>query len=154
VKVASRTLRKARPDERPALIELMRRASLIYEDTRDQLAARPELIDVPSESIAAGYVYVAVEDTLVGFAVLLPREDGDVELDGLFTDPAHFRRGIATALLHVIEDAARAMGARRLHVIANRNALGFYTATGFETVGEVATPLGPVAARMEKGLVG
>ena len=150
--MVERTLRKARLNERRALIELMRRASLVWEDTRAQLVERPELIDVTAASIDAGRVWVAAEDALLGFAVLLPRADGDIELDGLFTEPAHFRRGVGTALVRAVEGAAVALGARRLHVIANRNVLGFYEAVGFETHGEMATPLGPIASRMEKPL--
>ena len=147
-------IRTATPDERARLIELMRRASLVWDDTRAQLVAQPELIDVPAEQIEAGRVLVAVDarGALLGFAALLRRDDGGVELDGLFTEPARFRQGIGRALVRAAEVAATALGAQRLHVIANRNVLGFYEAVGFETVGEVATPLGPIASRMQKRL--
>ena len=146
-------IRNATLDERTQLIELMRRASLVWDDTRAQLLAQPELIDVPAEQFEAGQVLVATaadDRTLLGFAVLLPRQDGDVELDGLFTEPAHFRSGIGTALIHAVEAEAAARGAQHLRVIANRNVLAFYEAVGFESVGEAATPLGPLASRMQK----
>jgi len=38
---------------------------------------------------------------------------------------------------------ARAAGARRIDVVANPNALGFYRKVGFRAVGEVATRFGP-----------
>jgi len=148
-------IRKATLDERQPLIELMRRASLVWQDTRAQLLERPELIDVPSEQIEVGRVLVAVDAETgapLGFAALLPRDDGDVELDGLFTEPARFRQGIGTALVHAAAAAALALGAQRLHVLANRNVLAFYEAVGFETLGELVTPLGPVASRMAKRL--
>jgi N-acetylglutamate synthase-like GNAT family acetyltransferase len=146
-------IRKATLDDRPPLIELMRRASLVWEDTRAQLLAQPELIDVPAQQIEAGQVLVATaadDATLLGFAAHLPRDDGDLELDGLFTEPARFREGIGTALVRAVERAAVALGAQHLHVLANCNVLAFYEAVGFVSVGEVETPLGPVASRMQK----
>ncbi|HWA20744.1 MAG TPA: GNAT family N-acetyltransferase [Devosia sp.] len=143
-------LRRARIEERPALIELMRRASLVWDDTRADLLARPDLIDLPEAQIVAGQVIVAEEGGLLGFAAILPRTDGDVELDGLFTDPLHFRKGIGTALVGAVMSEAAIGAARAVHVVANRNVLGFYEAVGFRTIGEILTPLGPTACLMVK----
>jgi GNAT superfamily N-acetyltransferase len=134
------------------LIELMRRASLVWDDTRADLMAHPELIDVPADQIAAGQVIVAGEDVPVGFAAMLPRHDGNVELDGLFVEPSKFRHGTGRALVDAAGRAAKVRGAKSIHVIANRNVLGFYLAVGFRTVGEIATPLGPTASLMIKTL--
>ena len=49
-----------------------------------------------------------------------------------------------------IEREAHAWQASRLHVIANRQVAGFYTANGFTVVGETRTELGPVALLMVK----
>lgn len=145
-------VRTARPDERPALIELMRRASLVWDDSRAQLLARPELVDIPAGQIAAGQVLVADDGTPIGFAAILPRNDGNIELDGLFVDPALFRKGTGRALVDAVAEAARASGARSIHVVANRNVLAFYEAVGFETIGEIGTELGPTASLMIKRL--
>ena len=135
------TIRPATPADRAALIALMRRASLLWDDTRAALQAHPDVIDVPAEQIAHSQVFLAESATgeLLGFAVLLPRADGDAELDGLFTDPVHMRRGTGRALVAHAAQRARAAGAAHLHVTANENARAFYTRNGFVQTGTTRT---------------
>lgn len=80
---------------------------------------------------------------MLGFAVVLPREDGDAELDGLFVEPDAWRRGIGAALVAEAVRRGRARGWRALHVIANARAVPFYERCGFERVGEVMTRFAP-----------
>lgn len=138
-------IRPATQTDRDALIALMRRASLLWDDTRADLLANPDAIDVPPGQIAANQVFLAESATgqLLGFAVVLPRDDGDAELDGLFTDPAHMRRGTGTALVAEAASRATAVGARHLHVTANMNALAFYRRCGFAQTGTTQTQFGP-----------
>ncbi len=117
-------IRPARAAERAGLIELQRRSALEYDDTREALLADPALIDLPDWHLP--YTLVAEKDGRpLGFAVTLPRDDGDDELDGLFVEPGHWRGGIGRALV------AAAIGKRTLHVVANLHALAFYRACGF-----------------------
>ena len=62
-------LRTARPTEIPRLIEVQRRASLIWEAYREALTAHPEAIDVPVEQVESGDVRVVTDehDVPVGF---------------------------------------------------------------------------------------
>jgi len=144
--------RLAIPAERLALEELQRRASLMSEEDRDALLAHPDAIELPLEQITAGRTIVAeTVDELLGFAVVLQRDDGDAELDGLFVEPAQWRRGIGRALVAEAERLAAREGAASLWVIANTSALDFYGACGFVTVGEVATRFRP-APRMRKAI--
>lgn len=141
------TIRPARAEERAALVGLQRRASLMWEEDRDRLLAHPDVIDLPPGQIAEGCVFVCeAGDAVVGFGVVLPREDGAAELDGLFVDPAAWGRGIGRRLVEHGEAMARAAGAAVLNLVANRRATGFYTACGFQTLGEVQTPLNPAWA--------
>lgn len=135
------TIRPAQPADRPALVALMRRASLLWDDTRAVLLANLAIIDVPPEQIEAGQVFLAenAAGDLLGFAVLLPRPDGDAELDGMFTDPAFMRAGTGSALLAHAAARARASGATHLHVTANENARAFYTRNGFVQTGTTQT---------------
>lgn len=138
------TLRPAAPAERAALVALMRRASLANPGDRDALLAHPEAIDVPVEHLERRRVTAAHDgDTLVGFATLLPRDDGDAEIDALFVEPAAWRRGVGRRLVEALVATARAEGARAVHVVANPHALAFYRAAGFELVEAVATRFGP-----------
>jgi len=146
------TYRLALPAERSALEELQRRASLIWEEDREALLAHPDAIELPLEQITDGRTVVAENaGTLLGFAVVLRRDDGDAELDGLFVEPTQWRNGIGRALVEQAERIAARDGAANLWVIANTRALDFYGACGFVTAGEAATRFRP-APRMRKAL--
>ena len=122
----------------------MRRASLVWEEYRDDLLAHPEVIDVPVTDIEAGNVRVAAGTLRVlGFASLIPgRTDGAGELDGLFVDPAFMRRGIGRALLNDAFALARVRGCRRVEVTATPHALEFYAKLGFIDDGIEQTQFG------------
>jgi GNAT superfamily N-acetyltransferase len=144
--------RLAIPAERGALEELQRRASLMWEEDRAALLANPDAIELPLEQITGGRTVVAESDgQLLGFAVVLRRDDGDAELDGLFVEPSYWRHGIGRALVEQAERMAVADGAATLWVTANTGALGFYDSCRFITVGEVATRFRP-APKMRKGI--
>jgi GNAT superfamily N-acetyltransferase len=151
---ASATFRLAVPAERSALEELQRRASLMWEEDRVALLANPDAIELPLEQITGGRTVVAESaGQLLGFAVVLPRDDGDAELDGLFVEPTYWRHGIGRALVEQAERIARTEGAVNLWVTANTRALGFYDSCGFVKVGEVATRFRP-APKMRKRIDG
>ena len=136
-------IRPARLDERRGLTELQRRASLMWEEDRAALLANPDAIDLPADQIAGGHVFVWTEaGEVLGFAVVLPRKDGDAELDGLFVEPEAWKRGIGRGLVDHGAEMAKARGCAALNVVANKRALGFYLRCGFLAHGEVATRFG------------
>src|SRR5580704_9424687 len=97
-------VRLARLDERAALEELQRRASLVWEDYREALLAHPDAIELPIEQIESGRTHVAErQDQVVGFSVVLRRPDGNADLDGLFVEPGFWRQGIGKHLLRAVE---------------------------------------------------
>lgn len=146
------TFRLAIPAEQRALEELQRRASLVWEEDRASLLANPDAIELPLEQITDGRTVVAERDgELLGFSVVLRREDGDAELDGLFVEPTHWRQGLGRALVEQAERIAARDGAANLWVTANTSALAFYDSCGFVTVGEVATRFRP-APKMRKNI--
>jgi GNAT superfamily N-acetyltransferase len=137
-------IRGAWPHERALLTELQRRASLMWEDDRQALLDHPDAIDLPQGQIDEGRVFVCEhEGRVLGFGVVLPRADGAAELDGLFVEPSMWRRGTGRALIDHAVRAAKAAGASNLLVVANYNALGFYRACGFQSLGEVETRFSP-----------
>lgn len=102
------------------------------------------MIELPDAQLEAGQVFVAISGGIqVGFSVLLPREDGDVELDGLFVEPSVWRAGVGRGLIEHAIGEARARGAKAIHVIGNPHAEGFYEAVGFVTTGTTQTRFGP-----------
>lgn len=143
-------LRPARPDECAALEALQFRASTFHPEYRQMILDHPEVIVLPDDQIADGHVIVAEDaDGRRGFAVVLPREDGQAELDGLFVEPDRWRGGVGRAMVDWAEAYAASFGATRLCVIANPTALDFYRAVGFVQTGEMKTQF-DMAPVMEK----
>jgi GNAT superfamily N-acetyltransferase len=141
------TIRVARVDERKRLIELQRRASLANEGDRAMVLANPDIIDIPLAQFEAGCVLIAERDGVpLGLAVVLPRDDGAAELDGLFVEPQAWRQGIGRHLVDATSTHARTRGAAALHVIANPHAGTFYDTCGFEPLGEVKLERGSALA--------
>jgi GNAT superfamily N-acetyltransferase len=137
------TLRHARPEERGALEDMQRRASLVYDEYRPYLLANPEVIELPLAQLAQKQVRVAeLEGQVLGFSVLLPRAKV-FDLDGLFVEPDYWNRGIGRALLQDAEVLARASGADAIEVLANPRAEGFYVRLGFAAIGREQTLFGP-----------
>ena len=138
-------IRDAQTSEVEVLEDVQRRASLVWEEYRDDLLAHPEVIDVPVHDIEAGNVRVATGSVRVlGFASLIPgRSDGAAELDGLFVDPAFMRRGIGRALMEDAIALAGSRGCQRIEVTANPRALEFYVKMGFIDDGVEKTRFGP-----------
>jgi GNAT superfamily N-acetyltransferase len=133
-------LRPARAEERKALEALQLRASIAHPTYREQILANPEVIVLPDDQIAEGRVVVAEDETtLRGFAVVLPRDDGQAELDGLFVEPDRWRGGVGRRLVGWAQVYAQGLGADRLCVVANPDAMDFYRAVGFVETGVMET---------------
>ena len=136
-------IRCAVVSEQRELEALQLRASLTNAGDRDALLAHPDAIELPLDQIAAGAVFVAERDgAIVGFAALLPRPDGDVELDGLFVDPDVRRRGVGRSLVDYCVQVVRRQGSAALCVIGNPHAYDFYSSCGFKVVGTTETRFG------------
>jgi GNAT superfamily N-acetyltransferase len=145
-------IRPALQTERSSLEALQWRASLANSGDRDSLLANPDAIVLPLEQIADGNVLVAQRDgVIVGFAAILPRPDGNAELDALFVEPSLWKRGVGRLLVEHCADVARGRASRILHVAGNPHAEGFYVACGFQTTGAVETRFGAGLA-MQRGL--
>jgi N-acetylglutamate synthase-like GNAT family acetyltransferase len=137
-------IRPALLSERKALEALQWRASLNNAGDREALLAHPDAIHLPLEQIAAGGVFVAERDgVMAGFSALLPRADGQTELDGLFVEPGMWRGGIGRSLVEHSASVARLRGSSALHVVGNPHAEAFYTACGFQMMGTIEMAFGP-----------
>jgi GNAT superfamily N-acetyltransferase len=136
-------IRSALVSEQEALEGLQLRASLNNPGDRNAILANPDAIELPLEQIAAGGVFVAEwNGAIAGFSAILPREDGNTELDALFVEPDIWRHGIGRRLVEYCADVARRQGSAALHVVGNPHAEAFYTANGFETIGITETRFG------------
>ena len=140
-------IRVAQESERAALESLQMRASLAWEEYRDALLAHPEAVQLPPDRISAGHVFVAQDGAdILGFCVVLPREDGDAEIDGCFVDPACWRGGVGSRLVQHARRIAAGRGAALLHVVATPRGQRFYESCGFEPTGDTPTRFGPALA--------
>ena len=129
--------------EQKQLEALQLRASLSNPGDREALLANPDAIELPIEQIVDGNVFVIEMDgSIVGFAAILPRTDGDSELDALFVAPEKWRQGIARMLIAHCKDVARNQGSKAIHVIGNPHAKDFYSAVGFNLAGTTQTRFG------------
>lgn len=143
--VAAMRIRDAELDEVTELEELQWRASLVWEEYREDLETHPDAIAVSSRDVAAGNVRVAEgpEGAILGFFVLGDRTGDAAELDGLFVEPDAMHRGIGRSLVADAVAVARSRGCERIEVTANPRALDFYVKTGFVDDGVVQTQFGP-----------
>lgn len=136
-------IRPAVISEQKDLEDLQRRASLTNAGDRDALLAHPDAIELPPEQIAAGAVFVLEQmGAIAGFAALLPRADGDADLDALFVEPTMRQRGIGRSLVEHCCEVALSQGSTFLHVVGNPHALDFYAACGFKMIGTAETRFG------------
>ena len=137
------SIRRALPSEREVLEALQRRASLANPGDRDAILAHPDAIEIPLGQLESGQVYVPERgNAIVGFAAILPRKDGDAELNALFVEPSMWRQGIGQRLMNCCAVGARLQGSNGLRVIGNPHAREFYLAAGFKQLGVVATRFG------------
>ena len=145
-------IRQAEISEHHELEELQRRVSLNNPGDRLALLEHPDAIAIPVDQIAGASVFVAERDgAIVGFAAVVPRDDGGAELDALFVEPREWKRGIGRALVNHCITVSRGRRASFLHVVGNPHARGFYLACGFEPIGTVETRFG-VGLRMQRAL--
>jgi ribosomal protein S18 acetylase RimI-like enzyme len=78
------------------------------------------------------------DSVVAGFATFLVK-DGVAELEDLFVDPGHRRRGIGELLVLDISKRVRELGFETLEVTANPHAMAFYDYMGFVACGLVET---------------
>ena len=137
-------IRDAELHEIPALEALQMRASLVAPDYREDLAAHPEVVQLPAADVADRRVRVAmVEQRVGGFSVVLPVRGTSCELDGLFVEPDLMGKGIGRALIDDVVARLRPLGVIRLDVIANPTAVVFYNKLGFVRGDDAVTQFGP-----------
>ena len=125
------------------LRDIYRRASLSNEGDRAALLEHPQYLVLPDGPVLRGRTHLAERSDggVVGFATVEVTGRG-AELVDLFVDPANMRQGVATTLIDAAVTRLAAEGIKEMQTTANRHALKFYLATGFETLDTIRTPLG------------
>ena len=130
-------IRRAKPDEVPALTELALRSkahwgydAVFMQRCRDELTIRPD-------DIASNSTFVAEEaGTLLGFCMLEWISEQRMELSFLFVEPAAIGRGVGRLLIDRAAQHGRDHGARHLEILGDPHAMAFYRAAGARQIGE------------------
>jgi ribosomal protein S18 acetylase RimI-like enzyme len=128
----SYSLREATLADHRDLEVVFRKASLSNENDRGFLLRHPEWLALSELGIREGRMRLATnqENVIVGFATFLIN-DGVAELEDLFVDPEHQRRGIGELLVLDISKRVQELGFETLEVTANPHAMAFYEHMGF-----------------------
>jgi putative acetyltransferase len=128
-------VRAYRPEDRDAVINVFVRAireSAIrdYSSTQTDAWSAVDCTDAGC-AVDDRLIWVAVIDELiVGFTDLKPSG----HLDRMYVHPEYEGRGVASALLNRLEDAARCQGLTKLFTEASITAKPFFERRGFEVL--------------------
>jgi GNAT superfamily N-acetyltransferase len=132
-------IRLARIEEASALSELCLRSKAAWGYDEAFMALARAVLQVSPEQIAARDVWVATgaDGEVAGMVALGPSEQPNtLDLDKLFVEPQRIRTGVGRALMAHAIDEARRRGAKRLTILADPNAAGFYERNGARRIGE------------------
>jgi N-acetylglutamate synthase-like GNAT family acetyltransferase len=131
-------IRPARQREAAALSVLCIRSKEVWGYDGAFMALARAALEVKPEEIVAGNVWVAEADgSMAGVVALAPSDEPDaLDLAKLFVMPGGLRRGVGRALLAHAIAVARRRGARRLTILADPHAAGFYEANGAVSIGD------------------
>jgi GNAT superfamily N-acetyltransferase len=136
---ASACIRLARIEEASALSELCVRSKASWGYDQAFMALARVVLEVSPQQIAARNVWVATaaDGEITGMVALGPSEEPNtLDLDKLFIEPQRIRSGVGRALMAHAIDEARRRGARRLTILSDPYAAGFYESNGARRLGE------------------
>ncbi len=133
------SIRLARIDEAPGLSELCVRSKASWGYDEAFMALARVVLQVNPEQIAAGDVWVATgaDGEVAGMVALGPSEQVDtLDLDKLFVEPQRIRDGVGRLLIGEAIAEARRRGAKRLTILSDPYAAGFYERNGARLIGQ------------------
>ena len=131
--------RAAVPAEAPGLSRLAVRAKAHWGYPPAFMQACRQELAVSSRAIAAPdrHYVVAVEDErIIGFYALEDQREERIELGAMFVEPRRIGTGVGRQLMQRAMVHAAQLGARRLEIQSDPNALAFYQAAGARCCGE------------------
>jgi GNAT superfamily N-acetyltransferase len=139
-------------EELPALSELCMRSKAVWGyDAAFMAACRAELSFDPGDLKSSRIAVAARGDDVLGVAQVRMIAADEADLAKLFVEPAAMRGGVGQALFGWARDAARALGAARMVIDADPDAVPFYRRLGARDAG--LAPSGSIAGRMLPRLV-
>jgi ribosomal protein S18 acetylase RimI-like enzyme len=127
-------IRKARPDEAETLTQLALRSKRSWGYDDDFMAAIHDDMIVLAEWLAHDYAMVAEDGAVIAGYGIMRVDAAEAYVRDLFVDPPFMRNGVGMALFDNMLAFARAQGVRRLTLVADPNAVGFYERYGMREV--------------------
>lgn len=130
-------IRRATPDEAEALTALAHAAKRHWGYPEEWIDHWRTDLTITSDFIAANEVFVAtIDDEIAGCCALVLSEKL-TELEHMWIDPKHMRKGIGRALFEHTKRRAEELGWNTLELTADPNAESFYERMGANRIGEV-----------------
>ena len=130
-------LTPARPEESISLTHFAVTSNEYWQTRKCSREVALEVLNVNIKNIDGGRVEKLIrknksssESELVGFYSLGEINDTNIELSHCFVNPLYIRKGVGSFLFHRAMERARNMGATRLYLTADPDAVDFYLKQG------------------------
>ena len=148
------SIRRARPDEAPALRALAHRSKAHWPYSAEFLAAVEPMLQLDAQDVAAHEVWVLELAGEVAGWHRVTLHDERAELEDLWLEPPMIGTGLGRLLFEHAIGVAESAGATAIEWDAEPYAEGFYRAMGGEEIGRSpsAAEAGRTLARMRLGL--
>jgi GNAT superfamily N-acetyltransferase len=140
------TIRRARPEEAPALRDLAHRSKAHWPYTPEFLALVEPMLQLEPADVAVQEVWVLDLDGIAVGWHRVTAHDDRAELEDLWLEPPVIGTGLGRFLFQHALGVAAGLGATRMEWDADPFALGFYQAMGGEQIG--STPSAAEPGRM------
>jgi len=130
-------IRRATPDEAEALTALAHAAKRHWDYSEEWINHWEADLTITPDFIADNEVFVAtIDDEIAGCCALVLSEKL-TELEHMWIDPKHMRKGVGRALFEHTKRRAEELGSNTLELSADPNAESFYERMGAKRIGEV-----------------
>ena len=134
-------LRPLTPDDAAAVSELAIRSKSVWGYSAEKMAVFCKELTISREElsnrIATGAV---IAGEMVGYYTLKEGSD-EAELEQIFVDPAWLKKGVGSKLLQHALDECLQRGYRRVIVLSDPNAAGFYTKAGADLIENIRSSI-------------
>jgi putative acetyltransferase len=135
------TIRPARPEEAAAISALALRSKAYWGYSPAELRVFQGELTLAPEELGPRAAQVSEQEGLLrGFYTLL-ETPGGLELEHIFVDPEHLRRGLGSELLRHALRVATARGFAEVSVLSDPNAADFYRSHGARLEEEIPSSI-------------
>jgi N-acetylglutamate synthase-like GNAT family acetyltransferase len=130
-------IRRAEPDEAPALTEIAHAAKRHWGYPETWIEHWQDDLTITPEFIARNEMYVALfNDQIIGCCALVST-GSDAELEHMWIRPDYMGNAVGKALFRHTRERAKQLNFSAMELSADPNAEGFYQRMGAERCGEV-----------------